>query len=334
MYPFVSHTNENPQKPALPHRTRGSFHLNTAMEAHDLTQNFEYGLNNEGNVSFGIPLTPQGDKGSGFHTQNDPNSPNQRENVIERKSAVDIRCSTIDIIHGFFASEGKEKDVFSTLLVLQFRFDPRKQARRISHVDIELRFSGKDRDPEVFALSPNSNLRIAPMKQTETTTTGGELNVSVGGAGANVGSALKRNREVQRETSYAASLVGSIDLRGRNYGKANCASWTLIENPETKAGVPVSMKTAVLLKRNDEDLFQCMVTLKAKADWKTSLEWLVGATPPDDPVLFDPTMDPTSNRYQDMEEKLGDLDLDAICDITSENIVEGSVKTTKMGVLI
>jgi hypothetical protein len=51
------------------------------------------------------------------------------------------------------------------------------------------------------------------------------------------------------------------------------------------------MKAAILLKRRDEGLFQCAVTLKAKADWRTSLEWLVGATAPDDPVLFDPTMD-------------------------------------------
>ncbi|KAF4455940.1 hypothetical protein F53441_1807 [Fusarium austroafricanum] len=301
------------------------------MEVHDLVDDPDYGADGEGNVSFGIPLTPKGEEGSGFHTQNDPSSPYQRQNVIERRSAVDIRCFTVDIVHGFFASEGKEKDVFCTLLVLQFRFDQRKQARRIAHVDIELKFSGEDRDPEVFALAPSNNLRIAPTTQTETTTAGGEVNVSAGGAGVNAGGALKYERQVQREMSYAASVVGSIDLRGRNYGKANCASWTLIENPETKAGVPVSMKTAVLLKRRDEGLFQCAVTLKAKADWKTSLEWLVGATAPDDPVLFDPTMGPTSDRYKDMEEKLGELDLEAICDITSANIVEGVVKTKKIG---
>ena len=50
-----------------------------------------------------------------------------------------------------------------------------------------------------------------------------------------------------------------------------------------------------------------MVSLKAKADWRTSMEWLVGTKKPDDPVLFDPTLDPTSDRYSNMELKLGEL---------------------------
>lgn len=62
------------------------------------------------------------------------------------------------------------------------------------------------------------------------------------------------------------------------------------------------------------------------------MEWLVRATKPDDPVLFDPILDLTSDRYEDMELKLGELDLDAIYDITSANIVEGVVKTRKVGV--
>jgi hypothetical protein len=194
------------------------------MAVQDLTEDFEYGIDDEGNISFGIPLTLKGEEGSGLHIQNDPRSPRQRQNMIERRSAVDIRCSTVDIIHGFFASEGKEQDVFCTLLVLQFGFDSRKRARRVSHIDIELKFSGQDQDLEVISLSPCNNFRIAPTTQTETTTTGGELNVGVGGAGVNIGGALKYERGVQREMSYAATVIGSIDLRGRNYGKANRAS--------------------------------------------------------------------------------------------------------------
>lgn len=58
-----------------------------------------------------------------------------------------------------------------------------------------------------------------------------------------------------REIGYVTSVIGSINLRGRNYGKANCASWTLMENLETKTRVPVSIKTAILLKRRDKGRF-------------------------------------------------------------------------------
>lgn len=53
-----------------------------------------------------------------MHTQNDPSKPFQRENIIKRKSAVNIRCSSVDVIYGLFASKGNDQDVFYTLLVL------------------------------------------------------------------------------------------------------------------------------------------------------------------------------------------------------------------------
>ncbi|RAK99154.1 uncharacterized protein BO80DRAFT_466345 [Aspergillus ibericus CBS 121593] len=78
------------------------------------------------------------------------------------------------------------------------------------------------------------------------------------------------------------------------------------------------MTAAILLKRKDEAKFQANVSIRAKADWKTQLEWLVGSTRADDPVLFDPTMEPTSARYDDMELKMGDIDLQAISKIVVE----------------
>ncbi|KAI9737974.1 MAG: hypothetical protein M1834_009344 [Cirrosporium novae-zelandiae] len=129
---------------------------------------------------FRIKLAPTGDEGSAFHTQNDPKSPFQRENVIERKGAVDIRCYCVDIIHGLFAADSK---FFSTQLVLQFRFDPRKRARRIAQVDVELRFAGSApgvADPEVFAIAPNGRFSFSQTTQTETTTIGGDVNIGGG----------------------------------------------------------------------------------------------------------------------------------------------------------
>jgi hypothetical protein len=286
---------------------------------------------NEDLPAFSIPLCPAGDRGSGFHTQNDPNNPYQRERVIDRDGAVNIRCSCVDIIHGLFA---EDSDVFSTLLVLQFRFDPRKRARRLAQVDIELRFSGiagGGADPNVYAIAPDGRFSFAQTTQTEATTFESDLHIGGGMTGADAGGKVKYGRNVTREMSYATTVVGSIDLRGRNYGQPNSASWTLIENPETKSGVPIAMKTAILLKRRDEGEFQCVVTLKAKADWRTNMEWLVGTTKPDDPVLIDPTKDPTSNRYSEMELKLGELNLESISDITVMNVVEGVVKTREIG---
>lgn len=282
-------------------------------------------------AAFDISLAPSGDEGSGFHTQHDPRDLRQRDRVIDRLGAVRIQGSCVDIIHGLFAPDG---EAFATLLVLEFRFDPRKRARRLAQVDIELRFSGKDpsaADPDVYAISPDGRFSFLQTSQTESVTTETGLHVGGGLPGAGGGGTIKYRRNVVREMNSATTVTSSIDLRGRNYGNPNSVSWTLMENPETKTGVPISMRTAILLKRRDEEEFQCVVSLKAKADWRTSMEWLAGTTKSGSPWRIDPTRNPTSDKYTEMELKLGELDLEAISDVTVMNIVDGVVKTKNMG---
>ncbi|KAH8820738.1 hypothetical protein F5884DRAFT_658244 [Xylogone sp. PMI_703] len=283
----------------------------------------------DGEGSFSIDLGPSGDAESAFRIANDPSDPYQRGQYVERKGPIDIRCSSVDVIHGLFASDS---DVFSSLLVLQFRFDSRKRARRIAQVNIELRFSGTaadTADPEVYAIAPDGRFSFAHTTQTEEVNVETQAHLGGGGAGVDAGVDAKYGKTITKEMTYATVVTGSIDLRGRNYGKPNCASWTLLENPATKTGVPAAMKTAILLKRRSEEPFQCVVSVKARADWRTALEWLVGSTKPDDPVLFNPLLEPTSDRYKEHELDLGKLDLEEISDITFATILDGVIKTKK-----
>lgn len=262
-------------------------------------------------TGFDIDLFPTGDEGSAFRTQNDPTDPYQRQNVIERKGAVDIRCSCVDVVHGFLSPAA---EAYCTLLVLQFNFDPRKRSRRIASVHIELRFSGDSPgapEPEVYDISPKGREGMSITSQHESHTVGGELHVGSGGmAGVDAGGSMKIGGTIDRERKYATMVTGSVDLRGRNWGKANCASWTLLENPAVQTGLPALMKAAVLLKRRDEEKFRCDFTIKAKADWRSSMESMFGSTPADDPVLFDPTLDPTTAIYDEMN--LGAVDIKSI----------------------
>lgn len=273
----------------------------------------------EGPPIWTVHLGLTGDQGSGFHTRNDPAQPHQRTNYIERKGAVDVRCSCVDVMHGLLDSDS---DTLCTLLVLEFRFDPRKQARRISSVDVELRFDGAN-CPEVSAIAPCGNFSVAPTRQSESTKFWTNAGFSATPAPApTLNASVGYDRSITRDLTYAATVTGATALRGRNYGRANCASWTLLENPATKTGVPVAMKTAILLKRSDEEPFQCEVAIKARADWRSNLEALFGRTPADDPVLFDPTMDATSAEYD--AKRLGGVDLENLASITFQHVVKGN----------
>ncbi|VBB79466.1 Putative protein of unknown function [Podospora comata] len=253
-------------------------------------------------LSWNIALAPTGDSGSQFHTKNDPNKPLQRQNYVERKGAVDVRCSCADVVHGFLSPDS---DILCTLIVLDFRFDSRKRARRIASVHIDLRFSSLDPNspyqPEVRAISPDGNFTVAPTTQTESSTLSGNLGISATpGPAPTLSAGISIDKSITRDMTYAATVVGAKSLRGRNFGQPNSASWTLLENPATETGVPVAMRAAVLLEREDEELFQCSVTIKARADWRTTLESVFGSTPPDDPVLFDPTIESKRTHYDEM----------------------------------
>ena len=72
---------------------------------------------------FDIDLFPTGDEDSGFHTQNDPSSPYQQTNVIQRKGSVDIRCSCIDVVHRKFDGSVMSPSSMRTAWPMRRRLD-------------------------------------------------------------------------------------------------------------------------------------------------------------------------------------------------------------------
>lgn len=280
---------------------------------------------------FDIMLNPGGDEGSSFRTRNDPSAPYQRTNVTERKGALDIRCTCLDVIHGLVSPDADE---FATLIVLNFRFDSRKTARRILAVNITLQFAPEkagDPEPEVFQIAPYDNMVMVRTTQTEGKTT--MAGVSLGApplVGVELGAELGWERSVTRETTDATRVIGSIDLLGRTYGNADSASWSLIENSTTKTGVPSTMRTAILLKRQDEKPFRCDFKIEAKVDAKSSMERsfqkMFGGRPKDNPLLFDPQLPPT-NKLQTYDlTALGSVDLGSLAGITFQTVLDSAVK--------
>ncbi|EUC29010.1 hypothetical protein COCCADRAFT_29841 [Bipolaris zeicola 26-R-13] len=280
---------------------------------------------------FDIMLNPGGDEGSSFRTRNDPSAPYQRTNVTERKGALDIRCTCLDVIHGLVSPDADE---FATLIVLNFRFDSRKTARRILAVNITLQFAPEkagDPEPEVFQIAPYDNMVMVQTTQTEGKTT--MAGVSLGApplVGVELGAELGWERSVTRETTDATRVIGSIDLLGRTYGNADSASWSLIENSTTKTGVPSTMRTAILLKRQDEKPFRCDFKIEAKVDAKSSMERsfqkMFGGRPKDDPLLFDPQLPPTNKLQMYDLTALGSVDLGSLAGITFQTVLDSAVK--------
>ena len=284
-----------------------------------------YGEDSGDLPSFDIDLFPTGDEESGFHTQNDPSAPYQRTNVIQRRGAIDIRCSCIDVVHGHF-----DGSAYGTLLVLQFRFDPRKRARRIASANISLNFAGMKSGgprPEVYAISLDGRFSMIQTTRHEEVTRGGDVKLGVSGIPAlQADGEFKWEKTTIADVTDATTVIGSIDLIGYGYGPENCASWSLMENGTRKTGVPASIRVGVLLKRKSQEPFQCTVEIKAEADFRSELERLFGSKPKDDPVLFNPELKPTNSLMKYKTENLSAFDLESVSDVTFMTMHGGVIK--------
>lgn len=278
--------------------------------------------------SFDIELFPESDLLDGFHTRNDPEQPFQRTNVIQRKGAVAIKCSCIDIVHGKFAPTSNE---FVSLLVLLFRFDPSKRDSRITEVNIEVKFfdgKGNDRkNPEVLDISLNDSYSLVPTKRAESLTYGANGTLGGSAVGATLSGTLSWEKKIEQETSDATHVSGAIYRLDATYGPDNAAAWLLRENESLKTGVPVAMRVGILVKRQTDEEFKCTVDLKAKTDFMSSLGSLFGGREKDDPILFKPSLPPTNKLMKYDTENLGSFDVTSIEDVTFTTIKSNAIKT-------
>lgn len=114
------------------------------------------------------------------------------------------------------------------------------------------------------------------------------------------------------------SVRGSKELRGKNYGEWNSASWTLIENKMMKKGVPAYVRSAILLKREHQMPFRAVIQINANSGHIAKIErlfGLAGKDPKDDPILFHPNLKPTNRLRTYDPNRLGDLDLNDLTDV-------------------
>ena len=277
-------------------------------------------------TSADISLNKTGERGSGYHIRNDPSAPHQRQTVIERRGAIDIRCKSREVVHGYLSPES---DDFASFLVYDLHIDPTKLARRVAWARITFEFSNSvpgAAGPEIYAIAPQGRFTTLPTTQEESFRKGGDVKVDTSPLGIKVGGSFKWEKTVKRTTSDHTMLVGSTVSNG--YGKEVGADWVLHENKLTKDGVPSFMRIAMLLKRKDDNEFLSKVTVEVKADWKTELTHFFGSTQKDDPILFDPQLPPT-NKLQKSGynlESLDSIDIESCTDVTFSTIISNVVK--------
>lgn len=279
-------------------------------------------------VSIGMYETG-GEEGSGFHVFNVAPNQYHRAEGLQRTGAIDVTCTLERVVHGIMAADS---DRYATLMVMQWLFQP-KSSRRISEATIELQFNGGPGgdDIEVEDISFLDTYSLLLTTQEESITQGGEATAGVAQF-ASLSATGKWEKKVTKTTSHAITLTGGKRLLF-NRPPNRIATWTLSENPSQRAGIPASLKVAVLVSREDRDLFSCNLSFTCKTDWATAAQSLFRKIPQDDPIIFQPDPHDKGTRpnknvaYGDDE--LGSVDLDSLCHVTFRTVIKDGQETWK-----
>ena len=249
-----------------------------------------------------------------------------RAEVLQRTGAVDITCSLEKVVHGAMSADS---DYYATLIVMQWHFQP-KASRRISEATIELLFeTSSDGELEVERVSFPGTYSLMPTTQEESVTRGAEGTLGIEKIGS-LNFTGKLEKTVTAITSDAITLSGGKRLVN-NVPPCRVATWTLTENQSQPAGIPASLRVAVLVSRNDLQKFSCKLNFTCKTDLRTSFGSFFKKIPKDDPIIFQPDPEDKGTRpnrnvtYGD--EELGSVDLDGLCDVTFRTMISDGLKS-------
>jgi hypothetical protein len=277
-------------------------------------------------VSIGM-LETGGEQGSAFHVFNVAPDQYHRAEGLQRTGDIDITCTLEKVVHGVM-----DADRYATLMVMQWSFQP-KGSHRISEATIELEFVGSSGagDIEVEDISFLDAYSLLPTTQDEVVTKGGEATVGVDQF-ASLSATGKWEKAVTKTTSHAITLAGCKRLVN-NIPPNRIATWTLSENPSQKAGIPASLKVAVLVSREDEERFFCNLSFTCETDWAAAAKRFFKKVPKDDPIIFQPNPDdkgtrPNKNVTYGYDE-LGGVKLDDLCDVTFRTVIKDGLKAWK-----
>lgn len=251
-------------------------------------------MEEEGAFDITVQLNTVKDR-RGYHRRNAPGE-------IQRPDIVDDFCkdllvkARIDrIVHGQESPNGKP----ATLIVFAFRFHGLDYRRRLRQATISISFEdkqkrGADSDPVVIGLWPDGDYTLGDeIPVDEETTRKAELGGNLGVTNGGIQATAKWEKKKSQRKNMRASLTGSMDLQGREFGSDNAIRVTVQENPATTSGLVTDLRAAVLLRRdNDKDLFVGSVDVSAKGHFSYNiirgLRDISGGTPPKDPVVFKP----------------------------------------------
>jgi len=233
----------------------------------------------------------------------DPNLEVQRPHILQEEAlGLTLQAGLVSVVHGKLSPNGPA----ASIMLLEFRFiGSQTNKRRFRYANIDVGFAhihntiGSELDPVVVNIAPNDRKILS-----RSTKAPGRFAVFAKG--------LERAKAEQK-TSYMV-LDGVKRIEGRYWGEQNMGRWLLAGNGNGREGIPALLRVAIVVKPQNNEAFQAMVSVDVKADLLheatmavTRLRGKAGIYP----VSFEYE----KNREPLNPELLGELDVDNLANV-------------------
>ncbi|OIW30487.1 hypothetical protein CONLIGDRAFT_679269 [Coniochaeta ligniaria NRRL 30616] len=217
-------------------------------------------------------------------------------------NALTVQCDMAQVVHGTMVEGGSP----ATLIVFQFVFLPRSNARRFKEATITITFSAGN----VEKATPNNTWAMlrSSKEQKISHSVSPSLEAAFGPGKATMGYTWQLEESIEVE-GYA-KVEGLKRALGQSTSigpkRTNTVIWTLRENntKQIKSGIPSFVQTAVLLKREKtvrEPLgakFSADIVIRGEVDnhewvkdkWKKAVKGMSGKRHKGEDVIFNPEL--------------------------------------------
>lgn len=227
-------------------------------------------------ASFDIEFIESGAQESGYRTRNNPDQPYERKLLVWRKGL--FQAKALAVIHGRLRQGSEQR---ATLLIYDLDIAP-DPCHRVTYVSVLLRFKSH----EVVNWAPRNRWIFQKSSQNEAQVKGYDLKGGFSQCGGEITGSFKNQRMVESTTTDAAMMDSELRWREGRYNTG--VRWFIRENETTKSGMPSRVRTALLLKREDDAEFSCAVDVKLKTSFQSRFHEYVSREE-DEPVRYDPS---------------------------------------------
>lgn len=183
--------------------------------------------------------------------------------------------------------------------------------------------------PEVDRIAPYMKHTTMPSNEVHHRTLEAGISGGSGLGPVSITPNISASNSREKTTEYQVEVIG--DKPSDDYGLYYRAQWFLKENESQKKGITTFLRTCILLKRQHNGQFLMRPTIKATADTTTRLLSLFATRTLDDPVVFDPSLEPYEDGIDAAaidRQNLRAVDMDGLWDWTFYNAFSRGIKVS------